>query len=137
VTEPVGSAAEEAAKLLGAVADWARDHGGELGGAVSGLAAQASTGLGAAAHDLDAHLANGEDCRFCPICRGIQAVRTSSPAVREPLSAAVASLAQALSAALATTVPDTRRSGVERIDLTDEWPDDRPDDLPDGPGEDG
>jgi hypothetical protein len=121
MTEPVGSAAEEAAKLLGAVADWARDHGGELGGAVSGLAAQASQGLGTAAHDVDAHLARGEDCRYCPVCRGIQAFRSASPEVREHLSSAFASLANAASAALATAVPDDRRSGVERIDLTDEW----------------
>lgn len=118
----VGSAAEEAAKLFGAVADWARDHGGELGGAVSGLAAQASHGLGTAAHDIDAHLAGGEDCRYCPICRGIQAFRSASPEVREHLTSAFASLASAASAALATAVPDDRRPGVERIDLTDEWP---------------
>jgi hypothetical protein len=121
--DPVGSAAEEAAKLLGAVADWARDHGGELGGAVAGLAAQASQGLGTAAHDVDAHLARGEDCRYCPVCRGIQAFRSASPEVREHLSSAFASMVSAASAALATAVPDDRRRGVEHIDLTDEWPD--------------
>jgi hypothetical protein len=125
MTEPVGSAAEEAAKLLGAVADWAREHGGELGGTVSALAGPASAGLGAAAHDVEAHLANGEDCRYCPICRAVQVFRASSPEVRDHLSSAFASLAQAAAAAMATAVPDERRPGVERIDLSDEWPDDR------------
>ena len=131
MTEPVGSAAEEAAKLLGAVAEWARDHGGDLGGTVAGLAGQAATGLGGAAHDLDAHIANGEECRYCPVCRAIQVYRAASPEVREHLSAAAASLAQAAAAAMATTVPQSRRSGVERIDLTDDWPDDQPDDESD------
>ncbi len=125
MSEPVGSAAEEAAKLLGAVADWARDHGGDLGGAVSSMAAQASAGLGAAAEDLVSHLAHGQDCRYCPICRAIQVYRTASPEVREHLAAAAASLAHAASAALATAVPERRRDGVEHIDLTDEWPDDQ------------
>ncbi len=121
---PVGSAAEEAAKLFGAIADWARDHGGDLGGSVAGLAAQASAGLGSVTEDLDVHLAHGEDCRYCPLCRAIQLFRTASPEVREHLQAAVASLAQAAAAALATTTPESRRSGVEHIDLTDEWPED-------------
>ena len=81
--DPVGSAAEEAAKLLGAVADWARDHGSDLGGAgpIGGLADQVS----AAAHDVDAHLATGEDCRYCPLCRAVQVYRAASPEVREHL----------------------------------------------------
>ena len=37
---------------------------------------------------------------------------------------AVTSLAQAASAMLATAVPERRGTGVERIDLTDDWPDD-------------
>ena len=38
--EPVGSAAEEAAKLLGAVSEWAREHGSDVGTAFGGLADQ-------------------------------------------------------------------------------------------------
>ncbi len=42
--EPVGSAAEEAAKLLGAVADWAREHGGShLGDGLGSAAPTTST----------------------------------------------------------------------------------------------
>jgi hypothetical protein len=122
VTEPVGSAADEAAKLLAAVADWARDHGADMGGAVSGLLGEVAS----VAHDVDAHIATGEDCRYCPVCRAIQLYRAASPEVREHLSAAASSLAQAAAAALATAVPDGRRQGVEHIDVDDDWPVDDP-----------
>jgi hypothetical protein len=118
--DPVGSAAEEAAKLLGAVSEWAREHGSDLGTAVGGLAEQVS----AAAHDVDAHLATGEDCRYCPFCRAVQVYRSASPEVRGHLSTAASSLAQAAAAMMATTVPDQRSRRVEHIDLTDEWPGD-------------
>ena len=119
--DPVGSAAEEAAKLLGAVAEWARDHGSDLGSALGAFAGQAS----AAAHDVDAHLATGaEECRYCPICRAVQALRSTSPEVREHLSAAASSLAQAAGAMLATAVPEQRSSSVEHIEVTDDWPED-------------
>jgi hypothetical protein len=116
----VGSAAEEAAKLLGAVSEWAREHGSDVGSAFGGLADQVS----AAAHDVDSHLATGDDCRYCPLCRAVQVYRSASPEVREHLTTAVTSLAQAATAMLATAVPQQRGTGVERIDLTDDWPDD-------------
>jgi hypothetical protein len=122
--DPVGSAAEEAVKLLGAVAEWARDRQHDW---VGDLAASLGSGVGAAAHDLDAHLAtDAEECRYCPVCRVIRTFRSASPEVREHLTTAATSLAQAASAMLATAVPDQRGSGVEHIDLTDEWPDDGP-----------
>jgi hypothetical protein len=116
----VGSAAEEAAKLLGAVSEWAREHGSDVGSTFGGLADQVS----AAAHDVDSHLATGDDCRYCPLCRAVQVYRSASPEVREHLTTAVTSLAQAATAMLATAVPQQRGTGVERIDLTDDWPDD-------------
>ena len=116
-SEPVGGVAEEAAKLVSALGDWAREHGG------SGWA----DGLGTIAHDVDEHVAQG-DCRYCPVCRGIQVVRSASPEVREHLSAAISSLAQAATAYLSTDPVDRRgpggSSGVEHIDLADEWPED-------------
>ena len=117
--EPLGSAAEEAAKLLGAVAEWAREHGAEWGSAVGGLAAHAAE----AAHDVDAHLATGaEECLWCPVCRAVRVFRAASPEVREHLTTAATSLAQAAAAMLATPTPE-RGAGVEHIDLTDEdWP---------------
>jgi hypothetical protein len=116
--EPVGTVAEEAAKLLGAMGDWAREHG--TPGWTDGLAG----GWGALAHDVDEHIANGEDCRYCPLCRGIQVVRAASPEVRDHLASAISSLAQAATAYLSTSPADDRAAGVEHIDLSDEWPED-------------
>ena len=59
--DPVGSAAEEAAKLLGAVSEWAREHGSDVGTAFGGLADQVS----AAAHDVDVVDTVGAGDAFC------------------------------------------------------------------------
>ena len=78
-SEPVGSLGEEAARLLAALQD--------------------RTGHGE-------HAAADGDCRYCPLCRAIGVVRATPPEVREHLTAAATSLAQAVSALLATAVPD-------------------------------
>jgi len=116
----VGSLGEEAAKLLGALSGWAREHAGDAGESLSGLAAQAA----ASAHDLDEHLATGSaECTVCPVCRTVHAVRQLSPEVKAHLATAVTSLAQAAAAVMATTHPGATRDGeVEHIDLADDWP---------------
>ncbi|MBA2952267.1 hypothetical protein GON03_19795 [Nocardioides sp. MAH-18] len=127
--EQVGTVAEEAAKLLGALSDWAKDQGADLGHTVAGFADHAAR----TARDVDQHLATGAaECRWCPVCRTVHALRQTSPEVRAQLTSAAASLLQAASAMLATTVPGQagqqgHRSGVEHIDLDDgpaDWPDD-------------
>lgn len=123
--EPVGTPAEEAAKLLGALADWAKDQGSDLGTGVAGLAGHAAT----AARDVDGHLATGgAECTYCPICRAVHAVRQTSPEVRAHLASSAASLLQAAAGMLATTQPRSDRGRpVERIDLDDDgstWPTD-------------
>lgn len=131
--EPVGTVADEAAKLLGALSDWARDQGADLGHAVAGLAGQAAQ----TARDVDGHLATGAaECRWCPLCRTVHALRQTSPDVRAQLASAATSLLQAASAMLATAVPDQhgQRTGVEHIDL-DDGPADWPDDTNENPGE--
>lgn len=128
--DEVGSVADEAAKLFGALSGWARDHGSDLGDGLAGLAAHAA----ASARDVDEHLATGSaECTYCPICRTVHAVRQTSPEVRAHLAVAAASLVQAAAGILATVVPDedrpapARGDGVEHIDL---------DDDPDEPEED-
>jgi hypothetical protein len=118
----VGSLGEEAAKLFGALAGWAREHAGEAGEGLSGVAAQAA----AAAHDLDAHLATGSaECTVCPVCRTVHAVRQLSPEVKAHLTTAMTSLAQAAATIMATQGPRAdHRGDVEHIDLDDEWPED-------------
>jgi len=120
----VGSLAEEATKLLGALNDWARDQGGGLGESVSGLSEHAV----AAAHDLNSHLATGSaECTVCPVCRTVHAVRQLSPEVKAHLTSAAASLVHAAAGILATAAPapSSDRGGVEHIDLDDtaeDWP---------------
>jgi hypothetical protein len=102
--EPVGSVADEAAKLFGALSDWARD-----------------------AND---HVATGaEECTYCPICRTVHAVRLASPEVRTHLAVAAANLMQAAAGILAAASQDGSRAdsdrgdGVEHIDLDEgDWP---------------
>jgi hypothetical protein len=102
----IGSAAEEAAKLFGALSGWA-------------------SGLG---HDLDAHLATGDaECTYCPICRTVHVLREASPEIKGHLASAAASLMQAAAGFLAAAASSTgssgeRAAGVERIDLDGEWP---------------
>ena len=121
----VGSLGEEAAKLLGALSGWAREHAGEAGEQLSGLAAHAA----ASAQDLNDHLATGSaECTVCPLCRTVHGARQLGPEVTSHLSAAMASLVQAAAAFLATAEPRPSGTdhgageGVEHIDLDDGWP---------------
>jgi hypothetical protein len=112
---------EEAAKLLGALSDWARDQGSDVGESLGGLASHAATSL----HDLNNHLATGSaECTYCPVCRTVHAVRQTSPEVRAHLAHAASSLLQAAAGLLATTPPGSpgRAPGVERIDLDTDDP---------------
>jgi hypothetical protein len=116
----VGPLAEEAAKLLGALSGWAREHAAEAGDGLSGLADRAAS----AVHDADEHLATGAaECTVCPLCRTVHAVRQLNPEVTNHLASAVSSLAQAAAALMATP---TRRPAddvqVEHIQIDDEWP---------------
>lgn len=123
--EEVGSVAEEAAKLLGALQEWARESGGEYAGAAAGLASGAADMFGS----VNEHIATGgKNCRYCPLCQVIAAVRATSPEVRQHLTSAAGSLLQAASSAMAAD--GSRRGGrsadepLERIDLTGEaWDD--------------
>jgi hypothetical protein len=74
--EPVGSVAEEAAKLIGALSGWAREH------------AEGATG--------DPSTGTTSDCTYCPVCRGIHLIRETSPEVTAHLGAALVSVLQAL-----------------------------------------
>lgn len=104
----IGSAAEEAAKLFGALSGWASDLN----------------------HNLDDHLATGAaECTYCPICRTAHVFREAGPEIRTHLASAAASLMQAAAAVLAAAAASSgpagdRSTGVENIDLDggDDWP---------------
>lgn len=120
----VGSLSEETERLLGAVRDWARDHGGEIAREVG----DAAEGWRRSAGSAREHLPGGADCRWCPVCRAAAAVRSLNPEVKAHLLVAATSLAQAAAAALETHVPPEGEDGkgderVEHIDLDEEWED--------------
>jgi hypothetical protein len=121
-TEPpegLGSVGDEAAKLLGALSEWARDQGSDVGQGLGGLASQAAASM----QDLNEHLATGSaECTYCPVCRTVHAVRQSSPEVRAHLTQAASSFLHAAAGFLATVQQSDasgRSAGVERIDLDD------------------
>ena len=115
--EPVGSVGEEAAKLFAALSGWARDQGTDYAGSAAGAAAAMSETL----HNVNEHIATGsEDCRYCPVCQVIHAVRTTSPEVKAHLAVAASSLMHAAAGVLATQVPTEKSPSVEKIDLDDD-----------------
>ncbi len=117
----VGSVGDEAAKLLGALSDWARDQGTDYAGSAAGAAGT----FAAAVQDISAHVAtDGEDCRYCPVCKVIHVARQTSPEVRAHLSVAASSLMHAAAGLLATdTAAHGKGPSVEKIDLdaTTDW----------------
>jgi hypothetical protein len=104
-----GPLADEAARLVEAIAEWARGTVGEL--------PMPSIG-------------NGPECQVCPICQLLSLVRRTQPETFGHLADASASMVAAL-----RTVIDRhdhggqRRNGVERIDLDDRDPEADPEML--------
>jgi len=144
--EQLGSAAEEAAKLLGVLGEWAKEHSGDvasnlavgLTAGLAGLAGHAQAAASDLGRDLDGHLATGApECAYCPICRTVHVVREAGPDVMAHLAQAATSVMQAASAVLAAASASgagARRSPtVEKIDLdpergrSDDWPEDSSD----------
>ncbi|MEO5850928.1 MAG: hypothetical protein ABIQ15_00300 [Nocardioides sp.] len=122
-SEGVGTLAEEAARLFGALSGLAREHGADLHGGLADLSGRAV----AAARGVEEHVATGgADCTYCPVCRVIHVVRETSPEVREHLAVAASALVQAAAGLLATAASTDPRSdaghGVEHIDLDGDVP---------------
>jgi hypothetical protein len=120
--DEVGSVSEEAAKLLSALQDWAKESGHSHAAAAS----QVAGGLAASVKDFSEGVGHGPDCKYCPICQVINAVRETSPEVKQHLAVAADSLLQAVQGMLSTQVPDghqpRRDAPVEKIDLDDDGP---------------
>jgi hypothetical protein len=115
--ESVGSVAEEAAKLFGALSGWAKEHGEGLTSFADEVHEHVSTGMAQG-------IATGSpECAWCPVCRTVAAVRATSPEVRAHLATAASSLMLAVSGMMATQ-PPASDGRVERIDLDDDWPED-------------
>ena len=110
--QPVGSAAEEAARLFAAVEDWARQRSG---GPDAARLRDAARLLGSE------HLATGDaTCTVCPLCQSVSLLRQVKPETVEHLLDAAASVVAALrSAVAAPPAPDDpgRPPRVEHIDV--------------------
>ena len=96
MSEHVGSAAEEAAKLLAAAQEWARTR-----------------------FDTE-HLATGAtECQVCPVCQGIAALRHVRPETVEHLLDAVSSVVAAFRTTVtgSPTPPSPPPAPVQHIDV--------------------
>ena len=105
--EPLGTAAEEAARLLASLESWFDAPSGGAGDEDAGEAAPA-----------DPSGTHGASCRACPLCRGVAYLRESHPDVLSHLTDAAAHLVAAV------------RS------LTEPGPDQAPERAPSGSAED-
>ncbi|UYM05399.1 hypothetical protein [Solicola gregarius] len=141
--EPVGSLAEELAKLMGVVSGLADRTGGDAESDEPRPPGHDETRRGENAHGASdesrrtgpdgehAHIADGSAaCQVCPVCQTIAFVRSASPEVREQLTASAASLAAA-ARGLVESFAAQQRSGegtsardsrVENIDLSEDGP---------------
>jgi hypothetical protein len=113
--EPVGSLAEEAAKLVAAL---------------SSIQPGARAGHDDAEHDQhdqhDRHDPVAAECRYCPLCAMARAARSMTPEVREHLTSAASSLLLAARSILDEAVARAGADGadadkpVEKIDLAED-----------------
>ena len=94
MTESLGSASEEAARLLAAVQDWARTR-----------------------FDSEHLATGGTECQVCPVCQGIALLRQVKPETAEHLLDAVASFVAAVKSAVSTPAPAEASSRVTPIDV--------------------
>ena len=96
---PVGSAAEEAARLFAAAEEWVRTRSG---GHLDGLATGAP------------------ECTVCPVCQAVTALRQVRPETVEHLIDAAASFVAALRTTVSGHVPPSpgaRPPDVQHIDI--------------------
>lgn len=124
----VGGVAEEAAKLLGVLDAWSREHGQALA-AVATAAGRAPRGGADADDQGSADTAGCSVFPACPLCRSVAfAARSVSPQVREHLRGARGELlAAALGLLEAATAPPPEANPDEDTDEdTDVAPADRP-----------
>lgn len=117
MSEPVGTMAEEAAKLFGAVEGWL--HNARAGADRDG--AEPREAFPDASHSEQSASHTGPECRVCPFCQLLHVVRGARPELLEHLSEAATQLALALRVGIEASEhrwtarrPDV---GVERIDI--------------------
>jgi hypothetical protein len=95
-TAPPGPLAEEAARLVEAIGEWARGAVGDVPLAAAG---------------------GGAECQVCPLCQLLALTRRAQPETFGHLADASASMVAALRTIVETHDHGRRHSTVERIDL--------------------
>lgn len=93
MTEPVGTLGDEAAKLLAAAQEWAKQRvpvDGQVGGA---------------------------ECQVCPFCQSVALLRQVKPETVEHLLAAAGSLVSALRTTVTPSAPTSPGPAVQHIDV--------------------
>lgn len=101
-----GPLAEEAARLVEALTDWARNAAGGLSAPRAGTSAP--------------NAGDGAECQLCPVCQLLGVVRRTQPETFSHLADASASLLAAFRTVLDShDHGPSRASGVQRIDLDD------------------
>ena len=120
--EPVGSLAEEAAKLFAAVQGWAASK--DLAGGAAAADEAADDADGDAPGQQHVHGADSltGECRYCPICQVVRYTRATSPEVRDHLASAAVSMTLAIRGLLENVERErsSRSEPVEKIDLMED-----------------
>jgi hypothetical protein len=119
--QPVGTLAEEAAKLFSALQGWAVEHRGSEGSDRSSGSGPDSSAEYVGQHEAGQHLS--VECRYCPLCTLARFARAASPEVREHLTSAALSMTLAVKGLLEGVErqrPEPRRDPVEKIDLVED-----------------
>ena len=97
-SQDVGPLAEEAARFVEAMSDWARGHVGMSAGSIG----------------------HGAECTLCPFCQLLSLLRQARPETFAHLLDASASLTAALRSVVETHASNNSHGGIERIDLDDD-----------------
>ncbi|MGI8435149.1 MAG: hypothetical protein ACR2LE_10520 [Nocardioidaceae bacterium] len=120
--DPVGTLAEEAAKLIAVVQSWgqsASGMGNESHGGPADEGEPADDDRAAAEPSEHAH--STSECRFCPLCSTVRLARAATPDVRAHVGNAVLSLSMAVSELLDNVRNDeSGRPSVEDVDLAED-----------------
>jgi hypothetical protein len=134
-TEPVGTLAEEAAKLVAVMQSWAADHSGHTGADVDDRGGSTTRepggnepghtvgdagrpGAGGERATEHEHEHRGTECRWCPLCQSLRLAKAATPEVRDHLSNAALSLALAFKGLMeGVETPGDRSDPFEKIDL--------------------
>lgn len=119
--EPVGSVAEEAAKLFAVLraagaADFGDPARAEAGADAADEAARAETAAAGEERESADHehgIGRGAECVWCPVCQVINRVRTTSPETIEQLSTAAAGVLGAVRSLVEAAAEAARQAKVD------------------------